>query len=313
MVEAMIHFAFHRPPLRNLSVEKILNTAFSVQNYVESFPHIFSENSGALVATASNAKGEVKGMCAIDSEFWSEPTFLRGACIGSVAVAPEHQGQGLGRELLKWVLDQLSSAQLHDFIYLFSQPRSFYTDLGFVAAGNEGLYTFRPTNRRITLPAGIHLAKPREVSGLDEAARKQLWCALERGRKYGESHASWGKFEGLCTVSGLLVSWLEGSDGRMLAGAFVGKGIDFQGVMHTCFAESEAMAELFFNIFLQNYRELSKELLIAPGLWLNSIESFLVYSQSQVLCLVHGLQTPTERCVEWLATGKVYPRSLFSS
>ncbi|MBM3382162.1 MAG: GNAT family N-acetyltransferase [Betaproteobacteria bacterium] len=309
----MIHFAFHRPPLNNPQVEKLLNSAFSVGHYAENFPHIFSANSGAFIATASTAQGEIKGLCAVDSEFWSEPVFMRGACIGSVAVDPSAQGQGLGRALLAWVLEQLAEAQLHDFVYLFSQPREFYGALGFVAAGREGLFKFNATPEHISLPAELRFVPPREISQLESATRLRVWSALERGRRAGESQSSWVKFESLCSVSGLLLSWLEGADGEILAGACIGKGIDFKGVMHTFFAESDALASAFLDIFFKAYPTVANELLIAPGLWSEPLKMQLLQDQSQTLCLVRGFSNSTRQVVDLFAKGRVYPRSLFSS
>jgi predicted N-acetyltransferase YhbS len=309
----MIHFAFHRRSFLNPQFEQLLNSAFSVNDYATSFPHIFSERAGVLIATAAETSGEIRALCAVDSEFWSEPRFLRGACIGSVAVAPNAQGQGLGGALLKWVIEQLLALRLHDFAYLFSQPRSFYEGLGFTAAGTEGLYSFKPKLARGSPSRDHRLIPPCEISLLEPMTRARLWCALERGRKSGESHADWTKFETLCGLSGMHVSWLESNEGHVFAGAFIGKGIDFKGVMHTIFADSDSLAEIFVREFCGDYSELSQQILVAPGLWSSVLTKLLLPSQSQTLCLVRGLEVPTEKCVELISSARIYPRSLFSS
>lgn len=87
-----------------------------------------------------NSAGDVVALCAVDTEIWSEPTYLRGACIGSVAVDPGVQRRGVGHKLLSWVLAQLAFERQHDFVYLFSDQPRFYEQLGFKQAGVERLF-----------------------------------------------------------------------------------------------------------------------------------------------------------------------------
>lgn len=309
----MLRFAFHRPTLSEPAVSALLNASFAVDRYVENFPHIFSDNSGAWLACVTDASDHTLAVCAVDTEIWSEPQFLRGACIGSVAVAPQVQGRGLGRSLMAWVVEQLSEQLQHDFVYLFSQPRSFYSDLGFVAAGLEQLQRIHLAPKLESIPSGLRFMRAREISTLDAQTLRRFWYALERGRKDGESHAEWSKFFSISQLSGLLVSWLEREDGSIAAGACLGKGIDFKGVMHTFFAETDALSEFFLRCFSREYKELSEQLLVAAGLWGHALKPILAPVQSQALCLVRGLELPTDVCVEHFSQSKIYPRSLFSS
>ena len=311
-MEAMTTCSFHRPPHLNVLGE-ILDSAFAVRDYLHNFPHIFLPESSASIALARDSSKKIIGMCSVDSEFWSEPVFLRGACIGSVAVHPDNQGVGVGSDLLRWVCAELHLQRRYDFVYLFSDKPSFYENLGFTRVGEESLFTLRLPCLQKYLTQDVRLQKPREISSLEQAQLVNIWQALERGRKSGESHATWSKFIDVSKIQGLLVSWLEDAHGRIVAGGFIGKGIDFQGVMHSFFADTDHRALEFLTRFSFEYPDISEHLLLAPGLWNSLLSPLLQKRQSQPLCLVQGLEKSTEEISKFFNLGLLYPRSIFSS
>jgi predicted N-acetyltransferase YhbS len=310
----MLHFSFEHLQSNTTSAAKILDSAFTVQSYTKSFPHIFSEESCAIIACARTDAGALVGLCGIDTEFWSEPRSLRGACIGSVAVDPAAQAQGVGTALLRWVIQELREGQRHDFIYLFSEENRFYDSLGFTAVGRERLFALSHHDETISDREQSCFVELRRTTALSHAEKVALWQSLERMRLRGESHASWLKLLQVCTIPDLWVAYTtERSTGHTLAGGFVGKGIDFQGVMHNLFACSGAALNEFLEAFSKHHKELSKNLLIAPGLWAAELTSGRTLKVEQNLSYVLPLTVEPNFIISCFNEGRLYPRSLFSS
>ncbi|NBO37762.1 N-acetyltransferase [bacterium] len=295
------------------SISKTLDRAFAVEKYIESFPHIFSRESSARLCIAEDSNNEVVGLCAIDSEHWSFPRMLRGACIGSVAVDPRMQGHGIGRALIRWVVDRIRDEKAHDFVYLFSDKPSFYEALGFSIAGEERICALEPGISQRPVQSGYHLAGPRAISELNEAQLSQLWSALEKCRLPGESHANLSKLRLVARIPNMQIIWIEEGSRRILAGAFLGKGVDFQGVLHTFFAESAQAANDFLGIFYKSFHVLAGQLQVAAGLWTPQLATSLKVKHIQPLCLVLGLEEETSGIQHALGCGEIYPRGVFSS
>lgn len=296
----------------DLRCEKLLDAAFSIPEYTRNFPHIFQSSSSASLFGGFDSSGRMIAMCAVDSEIWSEPCYLRGACIGSVAVHPMHQRRGFGQTLLKWVIDQLLKEDRYDFIYLFSDQPQFYESIGFRQCGTERLFAPRS---EAPSPASHELIyrKPVLVSELTERQKLSLWSGLERGRLKGESHSCWLKFCEVVKIPEMLVSWIESSGGDFLAGAFVGKGVDFNGVAHTFFAENDLCLELFWREFNSHLKRTGSEVLVAPGLWFGRMKNYLDERVKQTLCLVYERQGSPLNTGQLIDDQKIYPRALFSS
>ncbi|NBW83069.1 N-acetyltransferase, partial [bacterium] len=215
----------------------LLDPAFGVEKYTLSFPHIFAPQSAARIFAAMDANNTLVAACAVDTEVWSSPRFLRGACIGSVAVHPARQRQGIGQALLRWVLEQLQLGNAHDFAYLYSDQSGFYQSLGFENVGIERL--FQPKRSVFSVSVDPRFLKPARTVDLTPADKRRLWHALERCRKTCESHASLAKLEMVLTIPDMLFFGLENTAGEWAAGAFVGKGVDFRGVIHSFFATDD--------------------------------------------------------------------------
>lgn len=309
-----ISFSIVSPKAARPRVTGLLERAFGFLDYPDHFPHIFSPHSSAHIVLASNEKDEVIGTCAIDTELWLEPHVTRGACLGSVGVEPHQQGRGVGRRMLLWALEQLALQARHDFVYLFSDRPAFYQSLGFCAAGRETLSAFEVfKHRSLSSASGLSLMKPLPVSALDGRQRMELWSALEVGRHLGESCSNWIKFNSVCQIPELLVTALVDGRGRWHAGAFIGKGIDFQGVMHTLFAKSESDLLEFLSKFSYEYKNIAAHLLVAPGVWSGPVASLLRVRECRTLFLIRGLLQTTESVTSNVERQYLYPRALFSS
>lgn len=309
----MLRFSFERLQPPTTAAAHLLDSAFGVRAYTESFPHIFSSDASALIACARTADGELLGLCAVDTEIWSEPQTLRGACLGSVAVLPRVQGQGVGTQLLRWVASELTHRACHDFIYLFSEESRFYEALGFTAAGRERLFTVAPTPAEHTGTERRGSTAVQRLSMLSDAQLRRVWWALERCRRHGESHAGWLKFVQTSRIHDLWIAWSEGPSGDVRAGGFIGKGVDFQGVLHNLFAESDAALHDFLHELISSNNSLTEHILVAPGLWSQSLTHILKLSHEQNLCYVRPLTLPAPELQQLFQSGRVYPRSLFSS
>ncbi len=291
----------------------ILDSAFSIPKYIENFPHIFSPSSSAQIFSAVNSAGDVVALCAVDTEIWSEPTYVRGACIGSVAVDPSVQRRGVGHKLLSWVLAQLAFERRHDFIYLFSDQPRFYEQLGFKQAGVERLFSPQQMSMPQTEMNEVVFQTPFFSSNISPQKSDLLWRALELGRLCGESHASLAKLRTVLSIPEMLISWIESPSGEILAGAFIGKGADFRGVVHTFFAQDEHFLKTFWMFFLNHAIRTKSELLVAPGAWRSVLNDFLTERSSQTLCLVASDPSSQLPVKQWIDSQCIYPRALFSS
>ncbi|MEN9808863.1 MAG: Acetyltransferase domain [Pseudomonadota bacterium] len=292
-------------------LSELLRTAFAVTDYTASFPHIFSPSSAARKFAAFDPNENIIACCAVDTEIWSEPQYLRGGCIGSVAVDPKFQRRGFGRRLLTEVISQLRAEESHDFLYLFSDQPEFYESLGFRRAGTEILSSFSVVDPQ---PDGQHIFRqPLLTTVLGEDEKVRLWRAFERGRLRGESSSSFAKFCQVLEIPEMCVSWIEDSQRQIAAGVFVGKGVDFRGVAHSFFAENSQELDAFLRYF-RRYTEASGVVLqIAAGLRSGEMSASFSQISRQDLCLVYGLTLATEVVVGHFEDGKIYPRALFSS
>jgi GNAT superfamily N-acetyltransferase len=292
--------------------ERLLAAAFSIPLYTENFPHIFHPLSSADLFAGLDAADRLVAMCAVDTEIWTEPRFLRGACIGSVAVDPQFQRRGLGQQLLKWVVGYLEEERRHDFIYLFSDQPRFYESLGFRQRGTERLFSPK-ADAAIEMTGHFIFRPPVFVAQLSENQKIKLWQGLECGRFSGESHAAWSKFQLTLQIPEMLVSWIENNEEEIFAGAFVGKGVDFRGVVHSFFARDDLSLQAFWNAFLLHLKQTGSQVLAAPGLWAEGLENSLVESARQSLCLVSENHSGRNSVGELIDAQKLYPRALFSS
>lgn len=289
----------------------LLRAAFSVDNYTASFPHIFSPMSAARTFAAVDAKDTLVACCAVDTEIWSEPQYLRGGCIGSVAVDPKYQRRGIGRRLLTTVIEQLRAENAFDFLYLFSDQPAFYESLGFRRAGTEILASFTeaapPTD-------GQHVFRtPVLTASLSGGEKDRLWRAFERGRLRGESCSSFAKFLQVLDIPDMCVSWIEDAQQQIAAGVFVGKGVDFRGVVHSFFVEKSSSLDVLWQYFRLHAAASGVVLQVAAGLRSGEMTASFSQISRQSLCLVYGVTLGTEVVVELFADGKIYPRALFSS
>jgi hypothetical protein len=109
------------------------------------------------------------------------------------------------------------------------------------------------------------------------------------------------------------VTALHDSSGRWHAGAFIGKGIDFQGVMHTFFARSESVLVEFLSRFAAEFRQAAAQLLLATGVWSPSLGSLLQERERRPLFMIRGLRQSTAEVISEVESQYLYPRALFSS
>jgi GNAT superfamily N-acetyltransferase len=307
-----IRFLKLEGPTSGLLPGRLPDEAFSIPNYILNFPHIFEPASSAQIFAGMDESGEIVAMCAADTEFWSEPVPLRGACIGSVAVHPRLQKRGIGRGLLSWATDYLRSLRLHDFIYLYSDQPHFYESLGFRRCGTERLYTLRVPSLS-PADGNFKFHRPVFASQLSDGQKMSLWHALERGRLKGESHAQWWKFCEVLKIPDMLVSWVGDPRDNILAGAFIGKGVDFKSVIHTFFAFDDSALQSFWGSLRNLIDETGVDLLAAPGLWASRLAGQLTESVSQPLCLVLANSNHLPDAGVLIDAQKIYPRALFSS
>lgn len=129
------HKSFHLE--RTIAYEKdictLTNQAFSLPNYALNFPQVFNPlHKEEVWAYRDHVKEDLLGLVVAKPFYFSIKNTLQLAYgIGSVAVAPSVQKQGLASKMLMEVISSLKKEPI-DFIFLFSPSRSLYTSLGFV-------------------------------------------------------------------------------------------------------------------------------------------------------------------------------------
>lgn len=167
------------------------------------------------------------------------------ALIGSVATDPAARGAGLASQLLQAVHTTLAAEDIW-MTLLWSDPRSLYENAGYHPAGKARLF------RISTLPA-----PPSDLSGTclslspaDLAAHPPLLPPVGRGLERSiEDHQLLLQIPGIHSY-GLM------RDKRLCSVIHVGKGSDFEGIVHEWVGHVEDVWTLMAFAFSQHQRRL---------------------------------------------------------
>lgn len=198
----------------------------------EEYPSVFAPGSRAR-STTLERDGEVLAHAAtLDVEHITRDAAgehqLALRLVGSVVVSPQHRGTGLGRTLMRSVVDDFR-ASTRDLLVLWSDKAEFYARFGFAPWGRELLmlpHKRRPSSR-------IRPARP------DDAE----WLASTHAQKARRVKRSAAEFEALLRTP-RLQTWVLERDAQSRAYACVGKGMDYENVAHETGGDDDALGEL---------------------------------------------------------------------
>jgi len=251
------------PPQGPEPVSALLTEAFGVSGYVQGFPHVFStDNAHNVFLFREGGKdavgGEVRAVCAGWEVAW--PTgdahvgLVRGFCVGSVATARGFEGRGYASAVLACAIDAARVRGI-DAICLFSEKKRLYEKAGFVSAGGDAFVFLHPLASAASGAANNAVLVARHATLVKTGfGRTRIFCSVPASEAPLEklaqaildfsarcaptlSRLDAKELRTLLSIPDMQLRWLE-SDGAMRALCFVGKGHDFQGVMHGLLATS---------------------------------------------------------------------------
>jgi predicted GNAT family N-acyltransferase len=115
---------------------KIRTDVFMLEQHVSAADEWDGLDEHAIHFIVQSPTGLVVGCARLLSESSSGDNFYH---IGRVAILKSFRNQGIGHQLMKFVIAYCRHISLHNIIYLHAQieRRHFYETLGFIAEGDE--------------------------------------------------------------------------------------------------------------------------------------------------------------------------------
>ena len=226
-----------------------LDAAFGHAGYVDGFPNVFAASNRHWRFGFENL-----AYCAAYPVDWhtAKTGFVRGLCLGSVATRPGHEGQGHASRAIDAALRAADERGI-DAVFLFAQgaKAGLYEKAGFRKIGDDAFLYLHPEahgagakhnaralrSRHADLRAkgfgksrAYFECETRPLGGSHLAQR--LWAAAVRLAEPSSSLLGWGEFQTLLGLSDMSVRWVEKRDAGIVALCFLGKGPDFDNVLH---------------------------------------------------------------------------------
>ncbi|BBH54476.1 GNAT family N-acetyltransferase [Fluviispira sanaruensis] len=261
-------------------LEYLTNICFESNDYLNNFPQVFNqENKENLFLYKIN--GQAVAFCSIHPIHFQLPNrMLNSYCIGSVCTHPNFRKKGFAKKILMEV-EAKAKENLADFLFLFSDYKSLYTNLNYVPAGKTYL---AQVNSRIS--TSIYLNKLRKFKTeynkalqtieerkldflsinnlveIDEKKKYNIWQFIVRNAPKSESILSYLEFTDIIKIRKMQL-YLLSYDQTICAIAFINKGDDFQNVIHSIYFNNFSYAlALLQEVIVKNTEE---ELIFFPG------------------------------------------------
>ncbi len=170
----------------------------------------------------------------------SGPARLRIGMISCVATAPEARGAGLASEVVHWAVR--SAADKHcALVLLWSELEHFYRGLGFERIGREWIFLLGKE--------GFPGEYPEPIPYSETYASQVYSLYLKKSIRVERSP---GEMKTLLSIPRTSTYLAKGSSGEIEAYACMGKGRDFQGVIHECGGEPRALEQLLGGILARS-------------------------------------------------------------
>lgn len=223
------------------------------------------------------------------------------ALVGNVATKQEFRGQGHMRKLINFAIDKAKSEGL-DAVVLWSDLVEFYKRLGFTSLGKETRLFF--TAKSLTKVSSIHqniaYYEPKEMSDLElhEVINLRYPTSYCIERQLGE-------FRSLLSIPDMSLI-LKKKNQKIVAFAFLGKGVDFPGYIHEWGATSpkNLLEIVSFCLEQTGWQTVG---LIAPHkldpLWQKNFGKYKAHSEQHPLCLAYVInwdkKPMLDQCFFW--------------
>jgi len=226
-----------------------LDAAFGIVGYIDGFPNVFAKSN-------AHWRFGVDGLayCAAYPVAWNtaQVGFVRGLCLGSVATRPGYEGLGHASCAIKAALHAADERGI-DAVFLFAQGAKarLYEKAGFRKIGCDAFLYLHSDAQGVGSRANARALRSQHANltakgfgksrtffesetrllGEDLLA-KRLWCASVRLAEPSMSLLGWGEFRTLLAIPDMRVRWVEKREEGIVALCFLGKGPDFDNVLH---------------------------------------------------------------------------------
>jgi N-acetylglutamate synthase-like GNAT family acetyltransferase len=264
-------------------LKALTNEAFALDDYCSNFPQIFSPLSPYNVRAYKDPLTSHLAALVVFKPFYfyDHHKLFTSYGIGSVAISKRHQNKGLGSEILKSLLFELTKEPI-DFIFLFSEKRTLYENLGFSKvheAFTLDLQTLRLKELKKDVMAYMGKEKNQssflleegktfekiEAQTLNEEALISLWTFILKCPSLGsvEPFLSFLEFKSLMTIPNLKIFLLK-KEKRLLALHFFEKGDDFPSMHHGFYASSLENLSLHLCFLQTFFKDQKTSLFLTP-------------------------------------------------
>ena len=298
------------PPLNFLGPD-YLDAAFNAEGYASGLPQVFHKANEPW-RFAVNAHGasvrhgaEAAAFCAGFPFLWCTRRhgFVRALGLGSVATRPGCEGKGLASRALLRALGAAAERSF-DGVFLFAEGAKarLYEKTGFLAACQDAFVFLHPqaagdgAGENAIRIAKAHADLVKKGFGksrrfLEASAQEvaesplrvaRLWQALSQLSCPRVSMLGWWEFQQLLSIPSLRLRWVE-REGGIEALCFLGKGADFQNVLHGLVARSEREALFLLGESAARFPESTVTLLVDGD---PALVSSLVVSSSDAVQLM---------------------------
>lgn len=232
---------FSHGSFSNESLISLLNLCFFSDNYIGNFPQIFEPGQEPYFYGVYDSKNnQLIAFCAVYPYLFTSPHFLRAYGVGSVCSHPDFRGQGIVTKLLDYVAKDLQK-QDADFLFLFSEKRGLYENLGFELCGKSYLHKVRLKGRIEKLSDTRSVDNEfysEQTRDLDFMSQCKVWYFIIQYQQKSEPILSFLEFCKILQIKNMSVYFLENKN-EITAVCFLDKGDDFKKTIHGLYYKSK--------------------------------------------------------------------------
>ncbi len=229
------------PPEELAALSEVLGEWFAPGEPVslrEEYPLLFQDHPAVRHYVARGDGGEPLSHAALlVRHVVSGPARLRIGMISCVATKPSERGKGLASLVVNRAVE--SAREKHcALVLLWSELEGFYERLGFRRMGKEWIF--------LLAPQAFEGSPFPEPIPYEDRFASQVWALHQRRTIRVERSRE--EMEALLAIPGTRTWLARGADGEIGAYACIGKGRDFQGVIHEAGGEPRLLEALLGSI-----------------------------------------------------------------
>lgn len=246
------------------------NVSYNGYQHVENFPHVFSPaNSSFLCVEALEGSIGLQGACTVYPTSWYLPSGLgfQGACVGNVCVDVPFRNQGIGQKLLQYAEEKAQQWGCC-FVYLFSDLSEFYEKAGYRPYGAENFVQLNPDflvqfwkilkneglkNHKDSWDVQAFVTKEGRMSPFLNV----LWSFIIQYSSHCFCLLSFQDFIKMMQIPDMEVFMIFNNrenykDIDIQACCFLGKGSDFQNVIHGFYFKKPEVCLILLDFIVKN-------------------------------------------------------------